>query len=53
MAKMIGVSRTTAYEMVRIEGFPAIHVGKTGRKIIIPVESFRQWLNSRRITQEG
>ena len=43
MAAAIGVSRPVAYELVRKEGFPAIRVSE--RRIIIPVDSLKKWLD--------
>lgn len=43
-AQMLGVSLTTMYELVHIEGFPSILVGK---KILINVEGLRNWVNER------
>lgn len=43
MAAAIGVSRPVAYELVRKEGFPAIRVSE--RRIIIPVDSLKRWLD--------
>ncbi len=41
LAQIMGISKPKAYELTHIQGFPAIRVGK---RIVIPVESFRQWL---------
>ena len=43
MAKMLGISRPTAYELTKKEGFPAIRV--SDRLIIIPMERLQKWLN--------
>ena len=43
MAAAIGVSRPVAYELVSKEGFPAIRVSE--RRIIIPVDSLKKWLD--------
>lgn len=43
MAKLLGISRPTAYELVKREGFPAIRVSE--RRIIIPVDALNRWLN--------
>lgn len=40
-AEALGVSKTTMYQLVRTEGFPVIFVGK---KRVIPVESFKHWI---------
>lgn len=44
MAQMIGISRTSAYELTRREGFPAIRISE--RRIIIPVDKLKEWLNT-------
>lgn len=43
MAKLLGISRPTAYELAKREGFPAIRVSE--RRIIIPVDALNRWLN--------
>ena len=43
MANELGISKPLAYELTRREGFPAIRVSE--RRIIIPTEALRQWLN--------
>ena len=43
-AQMLGVSLPTMYELVHIEGFPSIRVGK---KILVSVEGLRHWVNER------
>lgn len=43
-AQMLGVSLPTMYELVHIEGFPSIRVGK---KILVSVEGLKHWVNER------
>lgn len=43
MAALLGISRPVAYELAKREGFPAIRV--SGRRIVIPVEALKRWLN--------
>lgn len=43
MATALGVSRPVAYELTRREGFPAIRVSE--RRIVIPVDALKQWLD--------
>ncbi|MBR3715709.1 MAG: helix-turn-helix domain-containing protein [Clostridia bacterium] len=43
MAVELGISRPTAYELTKKKGFPAVHISE--RRIIIPVERLRAWLN--------
>ena len=38
---VMGISRPKAYELVKSEGFPSFNVG---RRIIIPVAQFEEWL---------
>ena len=41
LADVLGVSISSAYELTREEGFPAVNVGK---RIVIPKDKFKQWL---------
>ena len=43
MAKMLGISRPVAYDLTKKEGFPAIRI--SDRRIVIPVEALKKWLN--------
>lgn len=43
MANELGISRPVAYELIKRDGFPAIRISE--RRIIIPVEALRNWLN--------
>ena len=43
MAAALGISRPVAYELIKREGFPAIRVSE--RRIIIPIESLKRWLD--------
>jgi len=43
-AAALGVSKTTMYQIVRTEGFPVI---KVGNRSIIPIESFKRWMEER------
>ena len=42
LAKELGISKPIAYELIKREGFPSIRVSE--RRIIIPVEPLRRWL---------
>ena len=44
LAHELGISKPLAYELARREGFPAIRISE--RRIIIPVDALRAWLNS-------
>ncbi len=41
MAKVLGIGRDKAYELVHREDFPAIRVGNS---YIVPVANLNQWL---------
>ncbi len=43
MAEVLGISRPTAYELVKRKGFPAIRI--SDRRIVIPVDALNKWLN--------
>ena len=47
MASMLGISRPVAYELVKRDGFPAVRVSE--RRIIVPVEALKRWLNEQAI----
>ena len=44
VAKVLGVSISSGYELMREPGFPALRVGN---RIVIPKERFIQWVNER------
>ena len=41
VAKALGISRTSSYELVRSKGFPAITIGS---RIVVPKEEFISWI---------
>ncbi len=43
IGKVLGVSSTTAYEVMHREDFPSIRIGN---RLIVPKEKFRDWVNS-------
>lgn len=45
VAKLLGISRPKAYELVKTEGFPMLRI--TEKRIVVPAEPFKQWLNER------
>ena len=47
-AEMLGISNSMMYEVVRIEGFPAIRVG---RRILINAKKFEVWVDEQ--TEKG
>ena len=42
VAQILGISRTNAYELIHIAGFPKIQLGK---RIVIPKDKLLEWLN--------
>ena len=42
LAELMGVSISTAYELMREEGFPTIKIGK---RIVVPKEELRAWIS--------
>jgi excisionase family DNA binding protein len=49
MAKVLGVSRPTAYALVRSHGFPALHVG---RRIVIPIDLLDRGVENQAVHKE-
>ena len=45
VATLLGVSRASAYELVKEKGFPKLNV--VHGRIIIPRDRFLEWLDSR------
>ena len=43
IGKVLGVSSTTAYELLHQKDFPSVRVGS---RLIVPKEKFREWVNS-------
>ncbi len=41
VADVLGISPTSAYELLREEGFPSL---KVGTRIVVPKEKFVQWV---------
>ena len=41
LAEALGISRAGAYELVKSEGFPALHIGN---RILIPKEELIVWI---------
>ena len=44
LANELGISKPIAYELTRRDGFPSVRVSE--RRIIIPVDALRSWLNA-------
>lgn len=41
VAKTLGVSPSTAYELMHEKGFPSLRIGN---RIVVPKEKFQQWV---------
>lgn len=41
VAKALGVSPSTAYELMHEKGFPSLRIGS---RIVVPKEKFQQWV---------
>ena len=41
LTDVLGISRASAYELVKSKGFPALHIGK---RIVIPKEELIAWI---------
>ena len=46
VSQVLGVSVSTAYELMHEPGFPVLHVGS---RMVVPKEKFAQWVD----TQSG
>ena len=45
MAKLLGISAKSAYDLVKTPGFPLIRVGK---RQLIPTEALKKWLDEQK-----
>ena len=43
VAKTLGISISSAYELMRERGFPSLRIGK---RIVIPKEELRKWIST-------
>ena len=43
LAKVLGVSISSAYELMHETGFPALRIGN---RIVVPKEKFRRWVDA-------
>lgn len=41
VAIVLGISKTSAYELVRSKGFPVL---KIGSRLVVPKDKFREWV---------
>jgi len=44
VATVLGISRAGAYELVKSQGFPALHIGT---RIVIPKDKFLLWIDAK------
>lgn len=44
VAQVLGVSISSAYELMHETGFPALRIGN---RIVVPKEKFRRWVETR------
>ncbi|WP_130849608.1 helix-turn-helix transcriptional regulator [Intestinimonas timonensis] len=44
VAKVLGVSPSSGYELMHEPGFPVLHIGN---RMVVPKEQFIQWVNER------
>ncbi len=49
VGEVLGISRATAYEFVRSEGFPCIIIGK---RILVPRDKFLAWIDAQTGVEE-
>ena len=43
VAAVLGISRANAYNLMRSEGFPTIHIGK---RMIVPRDKLIEWIDA-------
>ena len=43
VSKVLGISRTNSYELVRSKGFPSITIGS---RIVVPKDEFISWIKN-------
>jgi len=44
VATILGISRTGAYELVKSQGFPSLHIGT---RIVVPKDKFLLWIDGK------
>ncbi len=50
VAKVLGVSPSSGYELMHEEGFPTLRIGS---RMVVPKEKFIQWVEEHRSEGEG
>lgn len=43
LADLLGVSYSSAYELIQEDDFPSLHIGK---RIVVPKEELRKWISA-------
>jgi excisionase family DNA binding protein len=43
VAAVLGISRSNAYELMRSEGFPTLHIG---RRMLVPKDRLIRWIEA-------
>ena len=43
LSDLLGVSDSSVYELVQMEDFPSLRIGK---RIVVPKEELRQWISA-------
>lgn len=44
VAKLLGISISSSYELMHEKGFPSLQIGS---RLIVPKEKFRQWVEEK------
>lgn len=44
VAKLLGISISSSYELMHEKGFPSLRIGS---RLIVPKEKFRQWVEEK------
>lgn len=44
VAKLLGISPSSSYELMHEKGFPVLRVGN---RLVVPKEKFRQWVEEK------
>ncbi len=50
VAKVLGVSPSSGYELMHEEGFPTLRIGS---RMVVPKEKFAQWVEEHKSGDEG
>lgn len=43
LAEVLGISRAKAYQLMRTDGFPTIHIG---RRLLVSVKGLERWVEA-------